>query len=215
MSHLITVQESRDLDKKTIEEIGIPSLVLMERAALGIYNDMQTNPELDLTKTLVLVGNGNNGGDGLVVARLLYTHGYDVDLLLVGNPDHSSEDHRAQLKVCQYYQIPIVDTDTDFNDYTTIVDGLFGSGLARDVEGEYKDVIAKANASTAKIHAIDIPSGLNGDTGKEMGIAIKAASTSTIAYEKVGMAKPEATNFTGKIFVDDIGIYRGTKFDND
>ena len=214
MRPAITVAESRDLDKKTIEEIGIPSLVLMERAALGIYHDMINNPDLDLTKTLVLVGSGNNGGDALVVARLLYTHDYDVSIALVGDPDHASEDHVAQLKVCRYYDIPEVDANSDFSGYTTIVDGLFGSGLAREVEGEYKDIIDKANAATASIHAIDIPSGLNGDTGKPLGTAIKAASTSTIAYEKVGMTEPESWDYTGKIFVDDIGIYRGNKSEN-
>ncbi|WP_268912459.1 NAD(P)H-hydrate epimerase [Lentilactobacillus sp. SPB1-3] len=214
MRPAISVAESRDLDKKTIEEIGIPSAVLMERAALGIYHDMINNPDLSLTKTLVLVGNGNNGGDALVVARLLFTHNYPVDILLTGEPDKLSSESKRQLDICRYYQINEVPTATDMNGYSTIVDGLFGSGLTRDVEGAYKELIDKANASSASIHAIDIPSGLNGDTGKPMGTAIKATSTSTIAYEKIGMVEPESWEFTGKIFVDDIGIYRNNHIEN-
>ncbi len=105
--------------------------------------------------------------------------------------------------------------NADFNKYTTLVDALFGSGLSRNVGGDFATVIDKANASTAKIHAIDIPSGLNGDTGEVMGTAIKADSTSTIAYVKAGMVKPTAQPYVGKLFIDDIGIYKGNTFDNE
>lgn len=213
MTHAITVEESRQLDAKTINEIGIPSLVLMERAGLKIYENMINNNDLDLSSTLILAGTGNNGGDALVVARLLVTHGYKVHTLTVGNPAHASDDHVTQAKICDYYQIPKVFLDENFDKYTTIVDGLFGSGLSRNVGGDFATVIDKANASTAKCHAIDIPSGLNGDTGEVMGTAIKATSTSTIAYPKVGMLKDQAKAYTGKIFVDDIGIYRGNQFE--
>ncbi|GAY73467.1 NAD(P)H-hydrate epimerase [Lentilactobacillus kosonis] len=214
MRPAITVAESRDLDKKTIEEIGIPSAVLMERAALEIYQDIITNPDLKLNHTLVLVGNGNNGGDALAVARLLFTHNYNVDVLLTGEASQLSTEAQRQLNICRYYNISEVPITVKLNDYTTLVDGIFGSGLTRDVEGDYKELIARANTSSAKIHAIDIPSGLNGDTGKPMGIAIKAISTSTIAYEKVGMIEPESWDYTGKIFVDDIGIYRDNHLEN-
>ncbi len=214
MTHTISVAESRQLDDKTINQIGIPSLVLMERAGLKIYEDMLNNDELDLSNVLILVGGGNNGGDGLVVARLLFTHGYKVHILLVGNPAHTSDDHKTQLKICDYYQIPKVFLNEDFNQYTTIVDALFGSGLSRAVGGDYATVIDKANASTAKLHAIDIPSGLNGDTGEVMGTAIKATSTSTIAYAKNGMVKDAAKPYTGRLYIDDIGIYRANIFDN-
>ncbi|MBU9790263.1 NAD(P)H-hydrate epimerase [Lentilactobacillus sp. IMAU92037] len=215
MVQTISVEESRQLDDKTINQIGIPSMVLMERAGLKIYDDMRNNSDLDLNKVLILAGTGNNGGDGLVVARLLCTHGYDVSILTVGNPDHASEDHVSQQKICDYYQIPKAFMDADFNKYTTLVDALFGSGLSRNVGGDFATVIDKANASTAKIHAIDIPSGLNGDTGKAMGTAIKADSTSTIAYAKAGMVKPNAQPYVGKLLIDDIGIYKGNTFDNE
>ncbi|EHO54500.1 NAD(P)H-hydrate epimerase [Lentilactobacillus kisonensis] len=215
MVQTISVAESRELDDKTINKIGIPSMVLMERAGLKIYEDMLNNPALDLGKVLILAGTGNNGGDGLVVARLLCTHGYDVSIVTVGNPDHASEDHVNQQKICDYYQIPKAFMSDDFNKYTTLVDGLFGSGLSRNVGGDFATVIDKANASTANIHAIDIPSGLNGDTGEAMGTAIEATSTSTIAYAKAGMVKPGADKYTGKLFIDDIGIYKGNSFDNE
>ncbi len=169
MTQAITVEESRELDDKTINKIGIPSLVLMERAGLKIYENMLANPDLDLSNVLILAGTGNNGGDGLVVARLLATHGYKVSILTVGNPDHASADHKAQAHICDYYQIPKVFMDANFDKFTTLVDSLFGSGLSRNVGGDYATVIDKANASAAKIHAVDIPSGLNGDTGEVMG----------------------------------------------
>lgn len=215
MTQAITVEESRELDDKTINKIGIPSLVLMERAGLKIYENMLDNKDLDLSNVLILAGTGNNGGDGLVVARLLATHGYKVSILIVGNPDHASEDHQAQARICNYYQIPKVFMNADFKKFTTLVDALFGSGLSRNVGGDFATVIDKANASTAKIHAIDISSGLNGDTGEVMGTAIKATSTSTVAYPKVGMLKEQAKPYTGKIYVDDIGIYRGNAFENE
>ncbi|EEI19415.1 YjeF-like protein [Lentilactobacillus buchneri ATCC 11577] len=215
LTQTITVEESRQLDAKTINEIGIPSLVLMERAGLKIYENMLDNKDLDLSKILILAGTGNNGGDALVVARLFATHGYHVHTLTVGNPAHASDDHIAQAKICDYYQIPKVFLDEKFDKYTTIVDGLFGSGLSRNVGGDFATAIDKANASTANIHAIDIPSGLNGDTGNVMGTAIRAASTSTIAYPKVGMEKDQAKAYTGKIYVDDIGIYRGNQFEGE
>ncbi|GBG93733.1 carbohydrate kinase [Ligilactobacillus salitolerans] len=207
MAETISVQQSRELDQKTINEVGIPSLVLMERAALKIYGDLLANDELDLTKVLVLVGSGNNGGDALDVARLLETHGFDTSVLLIGKPQSRSEQMERQLQICDYYQVKHVFLDEDFGQYTTIVDGLFGSGLARAVEGDFATAIDKANQSGVKIHAIDIPSGLNGDSGEVMGTAVKATSTSTLAYAKTGMVLSQAKPYTGKIFVDDIGIY--------
>lgn len=215
MTQTITVEESRKLDDKTINKIGIPSMVLMERAGLKIYENMLDNKDLDLSNVLILAGTGNNGGDGLVVARLLATHGYKVSILTIGNPDHASDDHKSQQHICDYYQIPKAFMDANFDKYTTLVDALFGSGLSRNVGGDFATIIDKANASAAKVHAIDIPSGLNGDTGEVMGTAIKATSTSTIAYPKVGMLKEQAKPYTGKIYVDDIGIYRGNTFENE
>lgn len=183
MTQTISVEESRQLDAKTINEIGIPSMVLMERAGIKIYENMLDNKDLDLSKVLILAGTGNNGGDGLVVARLLVTHGYSVHILTVGNPAHASDDHKAQAKICDYYEIPKAFLNEDFNQYTTLVDGLFGSGLSRNVGGDFATVI-------------------------------KAASTSTIAYAKNGMVTEQAKPYTGKIYVDDIGIYRGKRFED-
>lgn len=213
MTKSISVEKSRQLDQKTINEVGIPSLVLMERAALKIYEDMLANDVLDLAKVLVIAGSGNNGGDALVVARLLETHGFDTSILLVGKPKHRSEQMEKQLQICEYYNVKQVFLDEDFSKYTTIVDGLFGSGLSRNVSGDFATVIDHANASGVKIHAIDIPSGLNGDTGQVMGTAIKATSTSTLAYVKVGMVKQGAQVYTGQIFIDDIGIYLDDRYE--
>ena len=121
MTQTITVEESRELDDKTINKIGIPSMVLMERAGLKIYENMLDNKDLDLSNVLILAGTGNNGGDGLVVARLLATHGYKVSILTIGNPDHASDDHKSQQHICDYYQIPKAFMNANFDKYTTLV----------------------------------------------------------------------------------------------
>ena len=213
MTKSISVEKSRELDQKTINEVGIPSMVLMERAALNVYEDLLANGQLDLTKVLVIAGTGNNGGDALAVARLLETHGIDTSILLVGEPKHRSEQMEKQLQICDYYQIKHVFLNENLSEYTTIVEGLFGSGLSRNVAGDFATVIYHINASGVNTHAIDIPSGINGDTGQVMGTAIKATSTSTLAYVKNGMIKPEAKDYTGQIFIDDIGIYLNDQYE--
>lgn len=207
MATVISVEQARQLDQKTIEEVGIPSLVLMERAALAIYDNLLADERFNLKRVLVLVGTGNNGGDALAVARLLHTHGFAVSLLLVGKTEHRSPQMTKQLEICEYYQIPAVPLTVDFSQYSTIVDGLFGSGLSRQVAGDFAQVIQRANVSGSSIHAIDIPSGFNGDSGQPLGATIQATSTTTVAYVKTGMIQPGAAQFTGTILVADIGIY--------
>lgn len=213
MATTISVEQSRQLDQKTIEEVGIPSLVLMERAALAIYDNLLADERFNLKRVLVLAGTGNNGGDALAVARLLHTHGFAVSLLLVGKATHRSPQFTQQLQICEYYQIPEVPLTADFSQYSTIVDGLFGSGLSRPVAGDFAEVIQRANASGSLIHAIDIPSGLNGDSGQALGPTIQATSTTTLAYVKTGMIQPTATQFTGTILVANIGIYQNDRYE--
>lgn len=210
----ISVAESRELDHRTINQIGIPSLVLMERAALKIYDNLLHESQFDLQKILVVVGPGNNGGDGLAVARLLITHDYDVTIMVVGDQAHASADNQTQAAICDHYQIPHIAVGSNLNDFTTIIDGLFGSGLTRAVTGAFLKVINQINASSANVLAIDIPSGLNGDSGVPMGQAIKADLTATLAYCKNGMNTPLSQEYTGRIVVNDIGIYFNDRFEN-
>lgn len=208
----ISVEQAQQLDQRTIQQIGISALVLMERAALAIYADL-LNGVSKLDNVLILAGYGNNGGDALALARLLYTHGFNVSILHVGNPEHASYENQKQQVSCDYYQIPIVDENIYFDQFTLIVDGIFGVGLSRIVSGNYHSIIEKVNQANTPVHAIDIPSGLNGDTGEPMGIAIHAETTSTLSYPKNGMTTQQAQKYVGQIFIDDIGIYKTNQSD--
>ncbi|MBT9672622.1 NAD(P)H-hydrate epimerase [Secundilactobacillus kimchicus] len=206
MTESISVATAREADARTINEIGIPSLVLMERAALGSTARL-LNGDFDLTKVLIVAGTGNNGGDGLVVARLLHVRGIDVTVMMTGDPKKASPETAQQLKILAYYGITMQPTTTDIADYTTIVDAIFGVGLDRPVAGRYADWINAINASAAKVLAIDVPSGLNADTGQPQGATVKAAVTSTMAYPKIGFNQSTAQPYTGKVVVEDIGVY--------
>ncbi len=196
------------LDRHTIEEVGIPALVLMERAALAVADHILALPKEKRHQVVVVVGNGNNGGDGLAVARLLHLAGTPVKLLFALPPTQASEANRVQQHACAYYQLPVTTDPAVLSEATLIVDALLGIGIDRPVEGHYADLIDAMNQAAAPIVAIDLPSGMNTDTGEAMGIAVTAASTVTLAYLKVGLTTPAGEAQAGHIIVaDHIGIY--------
>ncbi|MBB1079636.1 NAD(P)H-hydrate epimerase [Limosilactobacillus sp. STM2_1] len=205
---IITAEEMRHYDSYTINTIGIPSLVLMERASLAVRDEILHAFPLNLKKVVIVAGSGNNGGDGLAVARLLHIAGVQVTILNVGNPAHASSEHQTQDKICQYYGIPQTTDLTSLNDATLIVDAIFGIGIDRPIKGTYADAIAKINNTNAIIVAIDMPSGINTDTGEIMGTAVKANTTVTFAYNKIGLTKNEGVDHAGRIVVaNDMGTY--------
>lgn len=196
------------LDRHTIEEVGIPALVLMERAALAVADHILALPKEKRHQVVVVVGNGNNGGDGLAVARLLHLAGTPVKLLFALPPTQASEANRIQQHACAYYQLPVTTDPAVLSEATLIVDALLGIGIDRPVEGHYADLIDAMNQVAAPVVAIDLPSGMNTDTGEAMGTAVTAASTVTLAYLKVGLTTPAGEAQAGHIIVaDHIGIY--------
>lgn len=196
------------LDRHTIEEVGIPALVLMERAALAVADHILALPKEKRHQVVVVVGNGNNGGDGLAVARLLHLAGTPVKLLFALPPTQASEANRVQQHACAYYQLPVTTDPAVLSEATLIVDALLGIGIDRLVEGHYADLIDAMNQAAAPVVAIDLPSGMNTDTGEAMGTAVTAASTVTLAYLKVGLTTPAGEAQAGHIIVaDHIGIY--------
>ena len=162
----ITAEQMRHFDSYTINKIGIPSLVLMERAALAVRDEVLNAFPLYLDHVVVVAGSGNNGGDGLDVARLLHIAGVKVTILNVGNPDHASAEHQTQEKICQYYQIPETTDLGILKQASLIIDAMFGIGIDRPVTGAYADAIDAINHSKALVVAIDMPSGINTDTGE-------------------------------------------------
>ncbi|WP_267202004.1 NAD(P)H-hydrate epimerase [Limosilactobacillus kribbianus] len=204
----ITAEQMRHYDSYTINTIGIPSLVLMERAALAVRDEILHAFPLYLERVVVVAGSGNNGGDGLDVARLLHIAGVHVTILNVGNPDHASDEHQVQDKICQYYQIPETTDLTVLKRATLVVDAMFGIGIDRPVTGAYADAIKAINASDALVVAVDMPSGINTDTGEVMGVAVKADATVTFAFNKIGLTKNDGAKYAGRIIIaDDMGTY--------
>lgn len=204
----ITAEQMRHYDSYTINTIGIPSLVLMERAALAVRDEVLNAFPLNSQNVVVVAGSGNNGGDGLDVARLLHIAGVKVTILNVGNPDHASEEHQVQDRICQYYKIPQTSDLNVLKDASLIVDALFGIGIDRPVEGNYAAAIEAINNSDAVVVAVDMPSGINTDTGEVMGVAVNATATVTFAVNKVGLTKGTGKEHAGRVVVaSDMGTY--------
>lgn len=208
MQYLVTASQIQSYDSHTIDHIGIPALVLMERAALAVVERLLAC-QFNLTNVAIVCGYGNNGGDGIAIARLLKLKRIDVTVFLVGNSAHCSVETQQQLNIAHHYHVNIttaLPTD-NFNTYSTIIDAIFGIGLTRDVTGDFAYIISRINQSQADVMAVDVPSGISADTGKILGTAVKAKQTVTFAYQKLGLTFYPGAEFAGDIFVADIGIY--------
>ena len=204
MKYLPTCEQMRRADLYTIEEIGVPSMVLMERAALEVVRCMEEE-QLDFRKVLVICGSGNNGGDGYAIARLLHIKGHDVTIFFAGNSQKRSEENAQQAKIAAHYEIPVI-TNLGTEEYSVIIDALFGTGLKREVTGHYREVLCSVNQMAGKKVAVDLPSGIHDTTGARMGIAFCADLTVAIAFPKRGLFLQEGNVCAGKILTGDIGI---------
>ena len=204
MIYLPTGEQMRRADLYTIEEIGVPSMVLMERAALEVVRCMEEE-QLDFRKVLVICGSGNNGGDGYAIARLLHLKGHDVTIFFAGNSQKRSEENAQQAKIAAHYEIPVI-TNLGTEEYSVIIDALFGTGLKREVTGHYREVLCSVNQMAGKKVAVDLPSGIHDTTGARMGFAFCADLTVAIAFPKRGLFLQEGNVCAGKILTGDIGI---------
>ena len=201
MKNILTSSEMKKVDTETIERIGIPGIVLMERAALSVASLIMENEPV--TKTVqVIAGVGNNGADGLAICRMLYLKGYNTCTCVIGDINKATEDFKTQLRINENLGISIVE---DFADCDIFVDAIFGVGLSREVEGKYKDAVEYINNQRAKVYAVDIPSGIDGSTGEVLGVAIKADYTVTFGFHKVGTVLYPGADYCGKVIVSDIG----------
>lgn len=210
----------KNIDNYTINNIGIPSIVLMENAANGIVEIIKNLGN----KVIVFCGTGNNGGDGLAVARKLWLLKKDVEVILVGNIKKLSEETKINLNIINSLNIPVfnIENTEDIKpsiiekvskgDY--IIDSIFGIGLNREVKGIYKEVINLINKYSNYIVSIDIPSGLDSDTGEVLGICIKANITCSVEVIKKGFISNKAVEFVGEIKVVNIDIPDFVKKEN-
>ena len=192
---LVTADEMRAYDTYTIQNIGIHTEVLMERAALALADECMlllkdAHKKPREAKALCVCGTGNNGGDGLACARLLADRGVEVKVLLVGNKEKLSEAAAYEYRILQAYCVPVVSFGEEgfpAEEYSVIVDALFGTGLSRKITGDYKQVIETINDLPGKVVAADIPSGIDSDTGKIWGTAIMVDRTVTFGFAKRGL----------------------------
>jgi len=207
---VVTAEQMRALDQATIVAHGVPSMVLMERAALAVV-DVLRGGGFDLSRVVVVCGPGNNGGDGMAVARLLHLAGVSVTAVLLGDDDRRSDGMRQQVAIANSYGVPVARM-AELADArpTTVVDAIFGIGGARAPAGEFLDAVKYVNLCRdqgAKTLAVDIPSGVATDTGEVPGDAVDADVTVTFAYSKVGLTMSPGRELAGRVFVKDIGIY--------
>ncbi len=206
----ISCEEMKAMDSYAINNIGIPSIVLMENAALKVVKNL----ELDKTNYFTIIcGVGNNGGDGLAVARHLILVGKNVDLFVIGNLEKATRDFNINLNILKNMDVSHVNISDDkdvevleesLKKSDMTIDAIFGIGLTRIVEGIYSKAIDTINKYSKNILSVDIPSGINGDSGKVMGIAIKANKTVSFHLVKHGLINNKT--YTGEIIVEDIGI---------
>ena len=203
MERIVTSGQMKRLDQFTIQEMGVPSLVLMERAALAVTEELEKN--FDTGRVLVVCGSGNNGGDGIAAARLLYLAGVRTEIFLAGKMESFTEETRIQWKIAEKYGVPIV-KNPDPAEYTTIVDAIFGVGLSRNVEGHYEALLKKLDASGVPVLAVDVPSGIDASRGRVMGTALHARQTVTFACAKAGLLLYPGASYAGQVTVRDVGI---------
>jgi hydroxyethylthiazole kinase-like uncharacterized protein yjeF len=208
---IVTAEDMRRIDRKTIEEFGISGLVLMERAGLSVVAKIK---ELfGRRKIIVISGSGNNGGDGLVVARNLHNEGWDVKVFLTSNPEDLNGDALSQYKAALQFKVSIHPIDeflthylSIFSRHSLIIDAVLGTGLSKPVKGKLSEVFSVIKRSGLPVISVDIPSGVSSDDGRIMGDAVRADYTITFGLAKRGHLLYPGAEMTGRLFVEDIGF---------
>lgn len=204
MQYIVTRKEMKAIDNYTTEKIGIPAAVLMERAALAVcFHVERLNPQKG--RVLVAVESGNNGGDGLAVARILIGRGYPVDVFYINGVKKSSKDFTIQKNILQKLGVRLRKVIPN-KEYSVVVDGIFGIGLSRKIGEPHKKAIELLNQLAGIKIAIDIPSGIDATTGEIMETAFRADYTVTFGLKKLGMLFSDGIDYCGKVLLEDVGF---------
>ena len=216
---ILNADQMREADRRTIEDIGIPSLVLMENAGRQVVAAMESFfDDLAEQRVAILSGKGNNGGDGFVVARTLYQRGVDVSVFVVGHIAEIKGDARVNLEILPRLGITVVEIadqgqwELHFSEISThdlIVDAMFGTGLKSALSGIYETIVADLNTSDLPVVAIDLPSGMSADTSDLIGDCVDATVTVTLGAPKLPLILPPAEEKSGEVVIADIGIPLG------
>jgi hydroxyethylthiazole kinase-like uncharacterized protein yjeF len=213
---ILNAAQMREADRFAIEEVGIPSLVLMENAGRQVVAAMEAAFEPRLNgRVAVLCGRGNNGGDGFVVARTLLQRGVDAAVFVIGALADVRGDARTNLEILGRLGVTVVEIGdeqswelhfSEISQCTLIVDAIFGTGLKAPLAGMMETVVADVNASAIPIVSIDLPSGLSADTPHIIGDCIDASMTVTLGAPKLPLVLPPGEEHAGDVVIADIGI---------
>jgi NAD(P)H-hydrate epimerase len=213
---VLNAAQMREADRRTIDEIGIPSIVLMENAGRQVVAAIEAVHDDLLQRTVaVLCGRGNNGGDGFVVARTLAQRGVAVSIFLLGRVADVRGDARLNLEILGRLGLTVVEIAdsqawelhaSEVTGSTLIVDAIFGTGLSAPLAGLLETVVADINASGVPIVSIDLPSGLSADSPKPIGPSIEAEMTVTLGAPKISLVLPPGEDSAGDVLIADIGI---------
>ncbi|HUF18988.1 MAG TPA: NAD(P)H-hydrate dehydratase [Thermoanaerobaculia bacterium] len=216
LMHIVTSDQMRRIDRRATDEYGIPSLLLMEHAAMAITETIRSRYP-DAEAAAIFCGTGKNGGDGLAVARLLHNRGVTPIVLIIGERERFSGDSAINLEICRRLGLPMFDVtggellDTALaraSETDVIVDALFGTGLNRPAEGIFGDTIRGMLSLRLPIVSVDLPSGLDASSHELLDPAIRAEVTVTFALPKVAHVFEPASSWSGEIVVADISIPR-------
>src|SRR5512134_355032 len=213
---VLNTQQMREADRRTIDEIGIPSIVLMENAGRQAVAAMEAAfDDLATSHVAVLCGRGNNGGDGFVVARTLAQRGVDSTVFLLGTVADVRGDARTNLEVLGRVGLAVVeianaqDWELHFSEVSEcdlIVDAMVGTGFSGALSGLLETVVADVNGLGVPVVAIDLPTGVSADSHEVAGSAIEASMTVTLAAPKIPLVLPPADSHGGDLVIADIGI---------
>ncbi len=213
---LVYAREMQALDRFTIEEVGVPAEVLMENAGRGVAElILECFPGEARRGVLILCGPGNNGGDGLVVARHLHQRGLPVKVVLLAPEEKYRGESASNLRVVKYLGLPLEKALSEeevealrpaLAGAGLVVDAIFGTGLSRDLSGRFARTVELLHESGRPVVAVDMPSGLSADTGRPLGVAVRATLTATMALPKVGQVIYPGREYVGELRVVDIGM---------
>lgn len=214
--YLVTTREMQAMDRRTIESFGLPGRILMENAGRGATAAiLDTFPDLAAHRVGVIAGPGNNGGDGYVIARCLSQRDVAVTVFLLADRARIAGDAAANLDLLAPLGVPVVEVPTlaAFDEVRPAlrepdiwVDALLGTGLQSEVRSYYKEAIDFINSRGRPVFAVDVPSGLNADTGQPCGTCIRATATATFGFAKMGHYQFPGSDLSGRLHVVDIGI---------
>ncbi|MBA3886760.1 MAG: NAD(P)H-hydrate dehydratase [Acidobacteria bacterium] len=213
---ILNTQQMREADRRTIDEIGIPSVVLMENAGRQAVAAMEAAfDDLDSSHVGVLCGRGNNGGDGFVIARTLIQRGIEVSVFLLGSVAEVRGDARTNLEVLGRIGLTVVEITSaqewelhfsEVSECDLLVDAILGTGFQGALSGMLETVVADVNGLGVPVVAIDLPTGVSADSHEVDGVAVEASMTVTLAAPKLPLVLPPADTYGGDLVIADIGI---------